>query len=73
MKKRKNKLGKDFDLKKYLSRKAELVNSALKKYLPKDNSVISRAMRYSMLALSGYEEFYFPNLELALFFTKMIR
>lgn len=23
--------------------------------------------------LSGYEEFYFPNLELALFFTKMIR
>ena len=37
-------------LKKYLSQKASLVNAALKKYLPKDNSVISQAMRYSMLA-----------------------
>lgn len=50
MKKRKIKLEKGLDLKKYLSRKAKLVNSALKRYLPKDNSVISRAMRYSMLA-----------------------
>lgn len=47
---RKNKLKKDINLKKYLSQKAAAVNSALKKYLPKDNSVISQAMRYSMLA-----------------------
>ncbi|MDR2426954.1 MAG: polyprenyl synthetase family protein [Endomicrobium sp.] len=38
------------DLKKYFSQKAAFVNSALKKYLPKDNSIISKAMRYSILA-----------------------
>lgn len=41
---------KNLGLEKYLSQKAALVNSALKKYLPKDNSIISQAMRYSMLA-----------------------
>lgn len=38
------------DLKKYLSQKADAVNSSLKKFLPKDNSIISKSMRYSMLA-----------------------
>lgn len=38
------------DLKKYLSKNALAVNLALKKSLPKDNSVISQAMRYSLLA-----------------------
>jgi len=37
-------------LKSYLSQKAAAVNAALKKFLPKDNSIISKAMRYSMLA-----------------------
>lgn len=37
-------------LKKYLSKNAGLVNAALKKFLPGDNSIISRSMRYSMLA-----------------------
>ncbi|MBQ3834202.1 MAG: polyprenyl synthetase family protein [Elusimicrobia bacterium] len=41
---------KGFDLKKYLAQKAKLVDGLLKKYLPKDNSVISQAMRYSVLA-----------------------
>ncbi|MDR1196575.1 MAG: polyprenyl synthetase family protein [Endomicrobium sp.] len=40
----------NLDLKKYLSKKAAAVNSALKKYLPQDSSVISKAMRYSILA-----------------------
>jgi geranylgeranyl diphosphate synthase type II len=44
------KLKNKIDLKKYLSQKAAFVNSALKKFLPKDNSVISQSMRYSMLA-----------------------
>ncbi|MCL2335609.1 MAG: polyprenyl synthetase family protein [Endomicrobia bacterium] len=38
------------DLKSYLSSQAKLVNGALKKHLPKDKSVISQAMRYSVLA-----------------------
>lgn len=38
------------DLKKYLSDRSEVVNKALRKYLPKDNSIISRAMRYSIFA-----------------------
>ena len=38
------------NLNKYLSQQAKLVNSALKKSLPKDNSIISKAMRYSLLA-----------------------
>ncbi|MBN1621330.1 MAG: polyprenyl synthetase family protein [Endomicrobiales bacterium] len=37
-------------LKKYLSKQAKLIDSALKKCLPKDNSLISRAMRYSVFA-----------------------
>jgi geranylgeranyl diphosphate synthase type II len=37
-------------LHKFLSENAKKVNSALKKFLPKDNSVISQAMRYSVLA-----------------------
>ncbi|MDR0978089.1 MAG: polyprenyl synthetase family protein [Endomicrobium sp.] len=37
-------------LKKCLSQKAEYVNLSLKKFLPKDNSVISQAMRYSVMA-----------------------
>ncbi len=38
------------NLQKYLSQNAKLVNSALKKFLPKDNSIISQSMRYSVLA-----------------------
>ncbi len=41
---------KSLDLKKYLARKAKFVDRLLKKYLPKDKSVISQAMRYSVLA-----------------------
>lgn len=47
---RNNKLKKTADLKKYLTKNALSVNSALKKFLPKDNSIISQAMRYSTLA-----------------------
>ena len=38
------------DLNSYLQKKALTVNFALKKYLPKDNSVIPKGMRYSVLA-----------------------
>jgi geranylgeranyl diphosphate synthase type II len=38
------------NLKKYLSKKAKYVNSALKIFLPKDNSIISQGMRYSVMA-----------------------
>jgi geranylgeranyl diphosphate synthase type II len=41
---------KNFDLKKYLQQKGKFVNKLLIKYLPKDNSIISQAMRYSVLA-----------------------
>jgi geranylgeranyl diphosphate synthase type II len=41
---------KNIDFKKYLSSKIDYINSALKKFLPKDNSVISQGMRYSLLA-----------------------
>ncbi len=41
---------KKIDLKKYLSQKAKVVDGLLKKYLPKDKSVISKAMRYSVMA-----------------------
>lgn len=41
---------KNFDLKKYLAQKAKIANGLLKKYLPRDNSIISQAMRYSVLA-----------------------
>ena len=41
---------KEFDLKKYLIKKSKIVNKLLVKYLPKDKSVISCAMRYSVLA-----------------------
>ena len=44
------KKNKEFDLKKYLKEKGKLVDRLLKKYLPKDNSIISQAMRYSVLA-----------------------
>ena len=44
------KKNKVFDLKKYLKKKGTFVDKLLKKYLPKDNSVISQAMRYSVLA-----------------------
>ena len=50
MKERINTLKKTADLQKYLSKNALSVNSALKKFLPKDNAVISQAMRYSALA-----------------------
>jgi geranylgeranyl diphosphate synthase type II len=36
--------------KKYLREKTEYVNLSLKKFLPKDNSIISQSMRYSILA-----------------------
>ncbi|MDR1259828.1 MAG: polyprenyl synthetase family protein [Endomicrobium sp.] len=35
---------------KYFSQKIEYVNFALRKFLPKDNSTISKSMRYSVLA-----------------------
>ena len=41
---------KSFDLKKYLAQKAKIADGLLKKYLPKDNSIMSQAMRYSVLA-----------------------
>jgi len=43
-------LKKNIEFKKYLSQKIEYVNLMLKKFLPKDNSTISRGMRYSVLA-----------------------
>ncbi len=41
---------KKFNLKLYLKTKGKFVDKLLKKYLPKDNSIISQAMRYSVLA-----------------------
>ncbi|MDR3275043.1 MAG: polyprenyl synthetase family protein [Endomicrobium sp.] len=41
---------KQINFKKYFSQKTEYVNSALKKFLPQDNSIISKSMRYSVLA-----------------------
>ncbi|MDR0820386.1 MAG: polyprenyl synthetase family protein [Endomicrobium sp.] len=38
------------DFKKYILQKAEYINLALKNFLPKDNSVVSQGMRYSVLA-----------------------
>ncbi len=38
------------DLEKYLKIEASLINKSLKKFLPKDNSLISKAMRYSVFA-----------------------
>jgi geranylgeranyl diphosphate synthase type II len=43
-------LDKDVSFKKYLSKKAKYVDSALKNFLPKDNSIISQSMRYSVLS-----------------------
>jgi geranylgeranyl diphosphate synthase type II len=40
---------KNVDFKKYILQKTEYINSALKKFLPKDNSVVSQGMRYSVL------------------------
>jgi len=40
----------NFNLKKYLQKKGKFVNKLLIKYLPKDKSIISQAMRYSVLA-----------------------
>ena len=40
----------NFNLKKYLQQKGKFVNKLLIKYLPKDKSIISQAMRYSVLA-----------------------
>jgi geranylgeranyl diphosphate synthase type II len=40
---------KSINIKTYLSKKAEYINIALKKFLPKDNSIISQSMRYSVL------------------------
>ena len=44
------KKSKEFDLKSYLKKQGQFVNKLLKKYLPKDKSIISQAMRYSVLA-----------------------
>ncbi|MCA6084814.1 polyprenyl synthetase family protein [Candidatus Endomicrobiellum agilis] len=41
---------KNVNFEKYLFQKAEYINSALKKFLPKDNSIISQSMRYSVLS-----------------------
>lgn len=41
---------KKFNLEKYLKEKGKFVEKLLVKYLPKDKSVISQAMRYSVLA-----------------------
>ncbi|MDR3257125.1 MAG: polyprenyl synthetase family protein [Endomicrobium sp.] len=41
---------KNINFKKYLFQKMEYVNSALEIFLPKDNSIISQGMRYSVLA-----------------------
>ena len=41
---------KEFDLKRFLVEKSKIVNKMLVKFLPKDKSVISCAMRYSVLA-----------------------
>jgi geranylgeranyl diphosphate synthase type II len=41
---------KNIDFKKYILKKTEYINSALKKFLPKDNSIVSQGMRYSVLA-----------------------
>ncbi|MDR2818203.1 MAG: polyprenyl synthetase family protein [Endomicrobium sp.] len=38
------------NLKKYLSERTKYVNLALKNFLPKDNSIISQGMRYSVMA-----------------------
>ena len=38
------------NLKEYLSQKVSIINQALKNYLPKDNSILSKAMRYSIFA-----------------------
>jgi len=38
------------NLESYFSQKSKLINAAIKKSLPKDGSIISKAMRYSMLA-----------------------
>lgn len=43
-------MNKNFNLKLYLKTKGKFVDKLLKKYLPKDNSIISQAMRYSVLA-----------------------
>jgi geranylgeranyl diphosphate synthase type II len=43
-------LKKSFEFKKYLSKRIEYVNLVLEKILPKDNSTISKGMRYSVLA-----------------------
>jgi geranylgeranyl diphosphate synthase type II len=40
---------KNVDFEKYISQKVGYINSALKKFLPKDNSVVSQGMRYSIL------------------------
>lgn len=40
---------KNINIKTYLSKKAECINIALKQFLPKDNSIISQSMRYSVL------------------------
>ena len=38
------------NLKQYLNQKTQIIETALRRNLPKDNSLISRAMRYSVLA-----------------------
>jgi geranylgeranyl diphosphate synthase type II len=43
-------LQKKIDLKKYLAKITEHINLSLKNFLPKDNSIISQGMRYSVLA-----------------------
>jgi geranylgeranyl diphosphate synthase type II len=43
-------LQKRIDFKKYLIKEAENVNFALKRFLPKDKSIISQSMRYGVLA-----------------------
>ncbi|GHT08614.1 farnesyl-diphosphate synthase [Endomicrobiia bacterium] len=40
---------KNIDFKKYILQKVEYINLVLKKFLPKDNSVVSQGMRYSVL------------------------
>jgi geranylgeranyl diphosphate synthase type II len=41
---------KNVDFKKYILQKVGYINAALKKFLPKDNSVVSQSMRYSILS-----------------------
>jgi hypothetical protein len=58
-----------FNLEKYLTFMSKDINASLKKYLPKDNTVISRAMRYFCVGrrkeiTSGFSHFRSRNFRL---------